>query len=65
MGYRPGEWEHLQPVELEALWDAWLWRRSRDIEVRAVSAMWILSAWTKVDAKKVLHSYPGYEEDKG
>lgn len=41
MGLRPGEWEGFQPVELLAMWDAQLWRRSRDLEGLAVVAAMI------------------------
>lgn len=66
LGYKPGEWESLAPIELSALWDAWMWRRSREIEVIAVPTLWLLRAWgSKVDERKLLRTFPGYKEDKG
>ena len=63
MGYRPGAWERLSPAEIWKLWDAWKWRHSRRIEVAAISTLWTMSVWGKIDQKKTLHSYPGYEPD--
>jgi hypothetical protein len=52
-------------VEIHALWEAWLWRRSRDIEVTAIATMWLSGCWTKVNPQKVLDSFPGYKRDEG
>lgn len=38
MGYRPGGWERLQPVELYAVRDAEEWRRARDLGALAYAA---------------------------
>lgn len=66
LGFKPWEYARLQPAEVWALWDAWLWRRSREIELMAVSTLWQVKSWgAKVDNRKVIQSYPGYEEDKG
>jgi len=40
-----------------------MWRRSRRIEVQATCALWIMAMWGKVDQKRVMRSFPGYEPD--
>jgi hypothetical protein len=65
LGYSPDQFQRLQPVEVLALWDAWLWRRSREIEVIAVATMWTAGAFSKLNPQKVLDSFPGYKRDDG
>lgn len=64
MGYRPGEWEDLQPVELYAVQDAWCWRRSRDMELLAIGVAWLRSLLTATDPVDILDSLPGYRKDQ-
>jgi hypothetical protein len=65
LGYRVGEWEHLQPAELWAMWDARNWVRSRDLEVVARVVAEIINRTFSDDSVKntreLLDKFPGYD----
>lgn len=61
----PGQWERFQPVELQALWDAREWRRSRDMEVVG-QAVFLIRAMldSKPPLRKLLRTFHGYRPDE-
>jgi hypothetical protein len=63
MSRRPIERE--QPIELMERWQAWRWRRSRDLEVVA-QAVWLIRAMLadKPDAEKIVLNLQGYEPER-
>ena len=66
LGYRPREWEHLQPVELYALDAAQHWRKCRDWEMTTLAIHWLRSGLVETDMEAMRKSLAGYaEEDRG
>jgi hypothetical protein len=67
LGYRPGGWEHLQPVELYAVRDADEWRRVRDLGALAIAVTAIASRipFAKPPRPEELTTYmAAYEPDE-
>lgn len=61
LGYRPREWEHLQPVELWSMRKAHEWRRDREIEVVATGVHFLVAAaGAKVSHRTILKAFPDY-----
>lgn len=62
LGIMPWDAARLQPVELKALFDGWIWRRSRDAEVYGMCIAWLrsmLDGETSID--QIMDSLPGYD----
>ena len=62
LGLMPWDARRLQPAELKDLFDGWLWRRSRDMEVLGMAVAWLrcmMDSETTVD--HIMDSFPGYD----
>ncbi len=64
LGYRPLEWEHLQPVELFALEEAQHWRRCREWEMTTLAIAWLRIGFVETDMEAMRKSLAGYEEER-
>lgn len=50
MGLMPWQRDRLTVVELQELWEGWLWRQKRQAWMLAASAQMMASAWAGKDA---------------
>lgn len=59
----PWDRERIQPADLDALYDGWYWRRSRDLEALAQVVLWLRSMMdSETDFEKIVASMPGYDQ---
>lgn len=63
LGMGWGEWEHLQPVEIWASWDAEQWRWNRRVLLQAqATAMTCSALGAKVDVEELARAL-GWRDD--
>ena len=65
LGLFPWERDRLAPAELKELWDGYVWRRSRDMEVWSRGLYWLRSMMDpEADDDKIVESMPGYDGER-